>query len=269
MRKTVGIILRRNNAPPFFTLLNPLSYLIKINASFARANGKEIYSGEIPQNSLKIQQLINQVDPRYTVSIKGLKYLIVGFDMTGDYLYPITDEKGLKVDTKEQVIAFANNYSFSRVHEFEPIKNYLLIKTYPGISISEMKDKITKILEDANITNANSKIYAFDEIDPLNPERALRLITSLRLVETIKIVSIILTVLTTILILAALSFVSRRFVKSRQRSLGILLSLGYRKFEIAAAFLPFSAFFSIIGSLMGIVVGVLIKQLLIVSTSTF
>lgn len=88
----------------------------------------------LPQNSLQMQNLINNLDDKYVVNISGVRFLIVGYDISGDYLYPVIDEQHLQVNSKQQAIAYVNDLGFSRIRDTGVAKSYLLIKSDEGYS---------------------------------------------------------------------------------------------------------------------------------------
>lgn len=262
-------VLKRVSQNNFFIFSNPLSHLIKVNETWANANNKQIYKGVLPQNSLQMQNLINNLDDKYVVNISGVRFLIVGYDISGDYLYPVIDEQHLQVNSKQQAIAYVNDLGFSRIRDTGVAKSYLLIKSDEGYSPQNWKQNIIEILKKNGISNAEKKVFLNTEIDPINPERALRILTIFKLTETINTITIILVFIITILMIISTSFVVKRFVKTRSKSIGILLSLGYKKIEIAASFLPFATLVTFLGCVSGISLGSVLKYPLFKILSTF
>ncbi|WP_027334230.1 ABC transporter permease [Mycoplasma elephantis] len=239
------------------------SYVAKANYLYLSLNNKEIYKPKenfkIPTDPVEIEKLIAQLDDKYILNVNGSKFIILGEETTVDYLYPVIDENNLQVNSKNQAIVYVNNKGFDRIrnaYQGNVVKKYLLIKNNKDIPNEQLKQDVEKVISD--ITGPGDlikRVYLYDEIDPINPERSMRVMMPSSIINMIDKTSVL--IISALITLVALSiiFIIRRYITSKSKVLGILMSQGYSRKEIATSLLVFSAFTSIIGGVLGYVIG--------------
>ncbi|MCU9937397.1 hypothetical protein NW731_02795 [Mycoplasmopsis felis] len=125
--------------------------------------------------------------------MNGSKYLIIGDDISFDYFYPILDENNLQVNTKSQALVYVNDKGFDRIvqsYQGTLIKEYLTVKNNTKISNDLLKKDIENFVQSKIDDNSNlQRTYLYDELDPLNPERSLRISSVEQLILSISYVS--------------------------------------------------------------------------------
>ncbi len=235
------------------------SYYAKVNYAYLAKNNKAIYNGTLPKNNVEMESLINTIDDKYILDVNGIKFLIVGEDTTIDYIYPVIDENHLQVNTQNQALVYLNNYGFSRVvaaYQGNVIKKNLLVVNGSKNSNEVAKRNIINIV-DSSISDANKlkRVFLYNELDPINPERALRITTIERMIGVISSSIIALMTLFIIMVSVAIIFIIRRYIANKAKVFGILLAQGYKPIEIAISLLSFAAVTSLIGGILGYSIG--------------
>nr|WP_307917750.1 hypothetical protein [Mycoplasmopsis bovis] len=205
------------------------SYYAKVNYAYLAKNNKAIYNGTLPKNNVEIESLINTIDDKYILDVNGIKFLIVGEDTTIDYIYPVIDENHLQVNTQNQALVYLNNYGFSKsccfAYQGNVIKKNLLVVNGSKNSNEVAKRNIINIV-DSSISDANKlkRVFLYNELDPINPERALRITTIERMIGVISSSIIALMTLFIIMVSVAIIFIIRRYIANKAKVFGILLS---------------------------------------------
>lgn len=241
------------------------SYVAKVNYSFLINNNKAIYEGKIPDTPTEIERLINKLDSKFLIDVNGIKFIIIGEDITADYLYPVIDENNIQVDTKNQALIYVNENGFDRVrfaYQGNVVKEYLLIKTPEEMKTSELKEQVTNIVNN-NLESKNTaikRVYEATETDPINPERALRVSILSGLISSIQNVSnIILTVLL-VLVSTSIVFIIRRYINNKNKVIGILVAQGYSTLQLSISFTVFAMFTALIGGISGYIIGFILQE---------
>ncbi|WP_337903951.1 ABC transporter permease [Mesomycoplasma ovipneumoniae] len=248
------------------------AYVIKVNNTYLEQNQKEIYQGQIPDNASDIEKLIDQLDDKYILNAGGLKYIIVGSDFSVDYLYPVIDEKNIKLDPTNQALAYVNKFGFDKARfsfRSNPVKNYLLIKLKPEGDLEKFKQDTDDLIAKNFALNRLQRTFSANEIDFLNPERSLRISVGTNIISTFSSINIYITLFLSILVLFAVAFIIKRYISTNNKVLGILRAQGYTLFEIASSFLSIGLLISFIGGFLGYLVGFFVKIPLVGLISQF
>lgn len=85
--------------------------------------------------------LLNSLPEDNILNVNGVKFIIIGQEITADYLYPVIDEENLQVDTKSQGIIYVNQNGFDRIrnsYRNNVVKEYVVAKI-PGETTNEQK----------------------------------------------------------------------------------------------------------------------------------
>ncbi|NYN92072.1 ABC transporter permease [Mesomycoplasma hyopneumoniae] len=239
-------------------LNNASGYVVKVNKSYLEKNKKEVYQGKIPDSASDIEKLIELLDPKYILNAGGLKYIIVGTDFSIDYLYPVIDEKNVKLDGQNQVLAYVNKFGFDKArfsYQSNPIKNYFLIRLKPGTNREKFRADIDSFIAKNFASNSSQHTFFTNEIDHLNPERALRIQVGTNIIETFSKTNIYLSLFLSILVLFAIAFIIKRYISTNNKVLGILRAQGYSLFEIASSFLSIGFIIAFLGGSLGFLAG--------------
>lgn len=239
------------------------SYVAKVNFSYLETNNKAIYSPvdgvKLPSDPVEIQKLLNNIDQKYIINVNGSKFLIIGQETTVDYLYPVIDENNLQVNTKNQAIVYVNDKGFDRIsnaYQGNVVKKYLLVQNSTKKPTKELVATIDKqVKKITGSTDIIKRVFLENQIDPINPERSIRISTPLSIIKLLD--TSIIAIISTLVALVSVSiiFIIRRYIANKSKVIGILISQGYSILEISSSFLIFAFVTSIIGGIIGYIVG--------------
>ncbi|MGY6171747.1 FtsX-like permease family protein [Candidatus Mycoplasma pogonae] len=260
---TVSSILDYAQNNSLIVLNDTRSYLTKVNHSFADKNNKTPYTGAIPNNPLEIENLLKTVDQSHVLDISGVKFLIVGFDSVVDYIYPVIDEENIQVDTQNQALVFVNQQGFDRATSSfreNAVKDYLLVKLQNSEKAQEFVSAINNYSSENFSSNINKRAYLTTELDPLNPERTLRISVVDGIISTISNFNLWIMIILGLLISLSVLFVTKRYISSRGKVLGILIAQGYSALEIGLSLTLFALFATGIGATIGYIAGIFLQQ---------
>ncbi|BAP39512.1 ABC transporter permease [Metamycoplasma canadense] len=273
LRKTIFKIIEPIFIPSLISYTDSGSYLAKINYGYASKNNKEAYTGDISKylsNPYEMQLFISSLDSKYKIKINTQEYLIIGIDSTADYLYPVVNEENIQVDTNSQAIVYVNSKGFDRIYSAYPtfaIKNYALVKSPVDSKGNYIKNKSPKELQNLFIKNINKinpnsfkKVYLKDELDNLNPERQIRVVTIRVIINSIKNATFYLITVLTILVAFIIYFIMKRYIEARNKVVGILGAQGYKASKIALAFCAFGWIPAVVGALGGYILGFVFQK---------
>ena len=252
------------------TMNENASKMAIVNEAYLLNNNKEVYKGNITNEVLSDSFLENKNNEKYTLDISGVKYLIVGKDFTVDYMYPVINSANITVNTNTQALVYVNQYGFDRIRRSNTaagIDKYFLLKAI-NTSPENLQTKLNELVyewetgnkppKDINI-NSNSNTYKLaylaNESSLLNPERSLRLTIIDDMFTNLRMLRFIVGILLCTIVAIVIIFVIRRYIGSRAKTLGILKAQGYSSWQIAGAICLFPLFVSVIGGVIGYVVG--------------
>ncbi|QJG66958.1 ABC transporter permease [Mycoplasma phocoenae] len=237
------------------------AYLAKTNQAYLEKNNKEIYKGDLSEylnDPYKMSIFVSKLDAKYKITVNSLEYILVGVDTTADYLYPVIDEENLQVDVEKQALVYVNNKGFNRMRAANPtnaVKEYLLVKyEKQPKEIVELQTDISNYIKNIS-TSFSEKVYLDKEIDPINPERSIRITLVKKIIKSISNIQVFSLIILIVLISLSVYFVIRRYINMRSKVIGILRSQGYREYQIAFAFCSFSWLSTIVGGLLGYLTG--------------
>ncbi|WP_412031743.1 ABC transporter permease [Metamycoplasma buccale] len=248
------------------------SYLAKVNYGYLSKNNKEVYRGDLTEylkDPIKMERLLKSLPDKYKVKVNSIEYLIIGTEMTADYLYPVVNESNLQVDTKNQSLVYVNTKGFDRMRSAYPtfaIKEYALIRAKRNAkgkfetnqTPKDLKEKFNNIINKVNSGSWN-KVYLKNETDYLNPERSIRVTTVRTFVKTIENVTIYSVLLLILLVGFIVYFIIKRYIEARNKVIGILRAQGYTTKEIAISFCAYGWIPTAIGTLVGYFTGLALQ----------
>ncbi|MDD7897502.1 ABC transporter permease [Metamycoplasma hyosynoviae] len=256
----------------YITYTDAGSYLAKVNYGYLNTNKKSVYTGDLSEyikNPIEMARFIASVDDKYKIKINTLEYLIIGADMTADYLYPVVNEENLQVDTKHQALLYVNQKGFDRIYSAYPtfaIKEYALVKSptdrkgrfLKEKNPTELRNKFNSFIENVTKTS-NKKAFLQNETNFLHPERVIRVVTIRKIVDIIKNATIYLVTLLIVLVSLIIFFIIKRYIESKNKVIGILRAQGYKVSEIAFAFSSFGWIPTIVGCFAGYIAGLSVQ----------
>ncbi|MEE3928257.1 FtsX-like permease family protein [Mycoplasmopsis ciconiae] len=245
----------------FIKINSPSSYVARVNYAYLFKNHKKIYDGLIPNDPYEIEKLLRNIPQEYLIDVNGIKFIIVGEDITADYLYPVVDEANVQVNTQDQAIVYVNTQGFDRVrysYQGNNVKEYLLLKTdsLKSETPAEIKNTLKDYVFQATGDNGGfERVFGYNELDLLNPERSLRITVIEGLLKSVISITTILLLILIVLIASSITFIVKRYISNKNKVLGILLAQGYSRLQISLSFTVFAFFTALIGGVSGYLVG--------------
>ncbi|VEU76329.1 ABC transporter permease [Mycoplasmopsis columboralis] len=245
----------------FLTFSQSSSSLVKANYAWLQKNNKKIYTGEIPQNPILMQALLEKIDKDFVVEINGSRFIIVGDEGSFDYLYPVIDEANLQVDVENQGILYVNDKGFSRIRYSylgNALKEYLVVKKPQNVNVKLLQNKIEDIIQNTiDDPNRIKRTYLNSELDGLNPERSLRISAIEKIIKSVSTISLQLSIIMIFLVSISVIFIIKRYVSNKNKVIGILVAQGYTPMQIAMSMTIFAFFTALIGGTAGYLAGFL------------
>ncbi|MBN3534488.1 ABC transporter permease [Mycoplasma procyoni] len=248
------------------------SLVAKVNQSFLNENGKNVYTEKLPTSYLELNKLIDSLDEKYVINVNGSKFLIVGTDTTIDYIFPVINEENLQVNSKTQGLVYVNKYGFDRVRESfrgNAIKNYYLVKLKDKTQAKEFNNDINLKISQNYAEASVKKAFTTDEFDVINPERTLRISTAFSMILAINSANFYIVLILVILVLISTVFITKRYIATRNKVIGILRAQGYSSLKIAFSFISFPFVTSILGGIAGYSLGLILQSPLKQSFSSY
>lgn len=238
-----------------------------VNEAFLVQNKKSIYHSSSLEKDLND---ISKIDDKYKINVSGVEYVIIGTDLTVDYMYPVINSENITVNTKTQALVYVNQYGYDRIKRSNaaaPTEKYFLMTTKNGQSPKDLQTALNNLVYltatgnnfDGRNVNDDSNTYKLaylaTESSLLNPERAMRLTIIDELISNLENVQLIIGIMLFVILALVIMFVVRRYIGSRAKVLGILKAQGYSSWQIAGSICLFPLFVSLIGATLGYVAG--------------
>ncbi|WP_027121522.1 ABC transporter permease [Mycoplasma leonicaptivi] len=243
----------------------PASYVAKVNYAFLKNNNKEIYAGAIPNNPIEVLRLIKSLPDKYLISVNESKYIIIGDDISYDYFYPVIDEANLQVNTNDQAIIYVNQNGFDRIKQAylgTLVKEYLTVNyaNKTEKELTEYKNNLNEyILQKTNDPLKLQRVYLSTELDPINPERSLRVSIVENLTNSVQKVSNVLLIILVSLVAISIIFIIKRYIAGKNKVIGILIAQGYTPLQISLSLSVFGLFTILVGGILGYTTGFLLQ----------
>lgn len=226
-----------------------------------KLNKVYLLEGKLPENKNEITMLKatakkNNIKIGDYYKINNKKYKVVGFTYAPDYVYPLVSLSMPIYDEKNNNIIYINseNYdellginenSYSLLYNFNPPRKYKIdsdAEVKDGKPV--FKDPIFKIFNEENIEIGMDTVLRMTRVGALQLEFASdRLFAEyfLYLLLTISVIIIII--------------ITKKRIEDERLQIGVLKSLGYNKFSIAASYLVYPIIGALIGGTLGFLLG--------------
>ncbi|QNM93646.1 ABC transporter permease [Mycoplasma sp. Pen4] len=268
------------------------SYVVKANYAWLERNKKKIWKGSIPTTPSDMLQLIKNLPDEYKVNVNGSEFIIIGDDLTYDNIYPIIDEANLQLNPKNQAVLYVNNQGFDRVRQAyrgNLVKQYLLVHTPEEFLSKYVQDKKTRLRFDRSASrtenqlnvanpldeykkdlenfiqdqtkdkNGLQRVFLDTEIDPINPERGIRISAIKGIINALDYTSKVLLSILIALVTISIIFIIKRYISNKNKVIGILVAQGYTPFQIAMSMTVFAFFTILTGDVLGYLTGFLLQ----------
>lgn len=231
-----------------------------------KLNKVYLLEGKLPVNKNEITMLEatakkNNIKIGDYYKINNKKYKVVGFTYAPDYVYPLVSLSMPIYDEKNNNIIYINseNYdeilginenSYSLLYNFNPTRKYK-VDTNAEVKDGKpvFKDPIFKIFNEDNIEIGMDTILRMTRIGALQLEFASDRLFAEYFLYLLLTISVIIIVI-----------ITKKRIEDERLQIGVLKSLGYSKFSIAASYLVYPIIGSIIGGLFGFILGNILSE---------
>lgn len=225
----------------------------------SKANEVTIMEGFAKKNDLKIGD-------KYTISNKD--YKIVGFTYAPDYVYPIISMSMPIFDEKNNNIVYMYNEDYNNIAGIND--NSYAIK-YNFKTNRKFELEVSASTEETNKKETKSQEYT-DPLLKIFNEKETVMIDMNTIVRIMRVGALQLEFASNRLfaeyflyLLLAISVViivviTKKRIEDERLQIGVLKSLGYNRFSIATSYLVYPILGSLIGGILGYVIGILVHS---------
>ena len=227
-----------------------------------KLNKVYLVDGKLPEHENEITMMPatakkNNLKIGDTYKINGKKYKIVGFTYAPDYIYPLISLSMPIFDEKNNNVIYINkaNYnditgiaenSYSIRYNFKPSRKFKISSTD---SSGEFKDPVFRIFNNkADFNTDMNTVLRIARIGELQLEFASDRLFAEYFLYLLLGISIIIIVI-----------ITKKRIEDERLQIGVLKSLGYNKFSIAASYLVYPVIGSLIGGIIGFGIGSVIS----------
>ncbi len=239
-----------------------------------KLNKPYVIEGRLPKNDKEITMMPksakkNNLKIGDTYKINGVKYKIVGFTYAPDYIYPLVslsmpifDEKNNNViyvyqDNYNNIVGINEN-SYSIRYNFNPDRRFKI-----SASASSNSDEKTEKSSGPNYADPVFKIFNNKDDIVMDMSTILRITRigelQLEFWSDRLFAEYFLYLLLGISVIIIIIITKKR-IEDERLQIGVLKSLGYNKFSIAASYLVYPIIGSIIGGIIGFLIGNVISE---------
>lgn len=215
------------------------NYSVRLFTFTEKINKVEVTEGSAPTNNNEIclsQSFAeaSKYDIGDSITLDGFEYTVVGYALRPDYLYEIKNQSDSFHRAEEFGLGFVTT---ERMEEIEDSQYY-----YSVIYNKDNCDEFRKYLNDEYVT-----------LSYMTSETNHRISTPKSTVEQYQIITGVILPVLLILVIAVITVVLGRKVRSEKKYIGTLTALGYRKLEIAMHYTWYALIPGIIGEVLGLV----------------
>jgi len=244
-----------------------------------KMNKPYVLEGRLPKNDKEITMMPapakkNKLKVGDTYKINGVKYKIVGFTYAPDYIYPlislsmpIFDEKNNNViyvyqDNYSDIVGINEN-SYSIRYNFKPDRKFKISASASTSSDSNEKAEKTEKTEENTYKDPVFKIFNNKDDIVMDMSTILRITRigelQLEFWSDRLFAEYFLYLLLGISVIIIIIITKKR-IEDERLQIGVLKSLGYNKYSIAASYLVYPIIGSIIGGIIGFLIGNVISE---------
>lgn len=223
-----------------------------------RINKAYLIEGKLPKNENEITMLpkyaeIHDIEIGDKYKLGDKEYKVVGFTYAPDYIFPLVAFSIPVFDAKTNNIIYVNDSNYSEISGTEE-KTYSIVyndkKVERQFEITETmeeeypEDSMLKLLNSKEITMSPFTLARLGRIAAMQIEFATnRLFAEYFLYLLLAISVVVITIIT------------KKRIDDERLQIGVLKSLGYSRFSIAVSYLTYPIVGSIIGGILGYLIG--------------
>ena len=193
--------------------------------------------------------------------INDIEYKIVGFTYAPDYVYPLISISMPIFDEKNNNIVYVYNDDYNNItgindnsyaikYNFKTDRKFEISVGQEENTSSEFNDPILKIFnEKDNVSMDVNTALRITRVGALQLEFASDRLFAKYFLYLLLLISVVIIVV-----------ITKKRIEDERLQIGVLKSLGYNKYSIATSYLVYPILGSIIGGLLGFMIGVLVHE---------
>lgn len=193
--------------------------------------------------------------------INDIEYKIVGFTYAPDYVYPLISISMPIFDEKNNNIVYVYNDDYNNItgindnsyaikYNFKTDRKFEISVGQEGNTSSEFNDPILKIFNEKDSVSMDvNTALRITRVGALQLEFASDRLFAKYFLYLLLLISVVIIVV-----------ITKKRIEDERLQIGVLKSLGYNKYSIATSYLVYPILGSIIGGLLGFMIGVLVHE---------
>lgn len=189
------------------------------------------------------------------VTLNKVEYEVVGFAYAPDYIYPLISFSMPIFDEKTNNIVYMTKESFESFsglsdNVYSITYNYEVPRKFEvTLGESNDNDNTPNMFDDEHIVMDLNTVTRIGRIGALQLEFASNRLFAEYFLYLLLAISVVIIVI-----------ITKKRIDDERLQIGVLKSLGYNRFSIAMSYLVYPIFGSIIGGLIGFVIGILVHR---------
>lgn len=193
--------------------------------------------------------------------INDIEYKIVGFTYAPDYVYPLISISMPIFDEKNNNIVYVYNDDYNNItgindnsyaikYNFKTDRKFEICVGQEENTSSEFNDPILKIFNEKDSVSMDvNTALRITRVGALQLEFASDRLFAKYFLYLLLLISVVIIVV-----------ITKKRIEDERLQIGVLKSLGYNKYSIATSYLVYPILGSIIGGLLGFMIGVLVHE---------
>lgn len=227
-------------------------------------NKTYLVEGNYPTNDNEITILpgyakANNLEIGDNYKIGDKTYKIVGYTYSPDYIYPLISFSMPIFDEENNNIVFVNENAYKNIngiidnsyaidYNFETKRKFEITVSTEEEGQTETTDPMMKIFDEENIIMDVNTITRIARVGALQMEFASNRLFADCFLYLLLAISVLIIVI-----------ITKKRIDDERLQIGVLKSLGYNRFSIAASYLVYPIVGSIVGGLIGYVIGIAVN----------
>ena len=223
-----------------------------------RINKAYLIEGKLPKNENEITMLpkyaeIHDIEIGDKYKLGDKEYKVVGFTYAPDYIFPLVAFSIPVFDAKTNNIIYVNDSNYSEISGTEE-KTYSIVYNDKNV---ERQFEITETMEEEYPEDSMLKLLNSKEItmSPFTLARLGRIAAMQIEFATNRLFAEYFLYLLLAISVVVITIITKKRIDDERLQIGVLKSLGYSRFSIAVSYLTYPIVGSIIGGILGYLIG--------------
>lgn len=223
-----------------------------------RINKAYLIEGKLPKNENEITMLpkyaeIHDIEIGDKYKLGDKEYKVVGFTYAPDYIFPLVAFSIPVFDAKTNNIIYVNDSNYSEISGTEE-KTYSIVYNDKNV---ERQFEITETMEEEYPEDSMLKLLNSKEItmSPFTLARLGRIAAMQIEFATNRLFAEYFLYLLLAISVVVITIITKKRIDDERLQIGVLKSLGYNKYSIAVSYLTYPIVGSIIGGILGYLIG--------------